>query len=410
MIKRTIYKQILNTIDNRPVTLITGARQVGKTTICKELVKDRGFNYVSLDNLRERKQAIDDPEMFLKLHTSPLIIDEVQYAPELFDAIEAIVNEKKFRDESNYGMYVLTGSQSYNLMQGITQSMAGRIGIIEMSTLSFSEIKKVDEKPFEVDIIKIQKRIETLKLNTDVLYKTIIKGFYPELYNNPNLDEKTFYSDYVQTYIERDVSQILNVKDKLLFQNFLELLASITGEELIYANISKTLGVTINTIKSWVSILAAGSIITLIEPYNESSIIKRIVKRPKIIFNDTGLASYLAGFNDAETLKRSRFAGHFVETYIINEILKSYKNNNEPCKFYYYRDSNQNEIDLLMLKNGVLTPIECKTGVKFNETSVKGFKQINDTKYDIGTACVLCNTEAIYKIKDNIYAIPISSI
>jgi len=338
MIKRTIYKQILNTIDNRPVTLITGARQVGKTTICKELVKDRGFNYVSLDNLRERKQAIDDPEMFLKLHTSPLIIDEVQYAPELFDAIEAIVNEKKFRDESNYGMYVLTGSQSYNLMQGITQSMAGRIGIIEMSTLSFSEIKKVDEKPFEVDIIKIQKRIETLKLNTDVLYKTIIKGFYPELYNNPNLDEKTFYSDYVQTYIERDVSQILNVKDKLLFQNFLELLASITGEELIYANISKTLGVTINTIKSWVSILAAGSIITLIEPYNESSIIKRIVKRPKIIFNDTGLASYLAGFNDAETLKRSRFAGHFVETYIINEILKSYKNNNEPCKFYYYRE------------------------------------------------------------------------
>ena len=183
-----------------------------------------------------------------------------------------------------------------------------------------------------------------------------------------------------------------------------------TGEELVYANVSKVLGVSIDTVKSWISVLMAGSIITLIEPYSENSITKRIVKRPKIVFNDTGLACYLAGFNDPETLKRSRFAGHFVETYIINEIIKSYKNNNESCRFYYYRDNNQNEIDLIMLKNGVLTPIECKTGVKFNSSNVKSFKQLNKTKYEIGTACIICNTDTIYKVDDNVYAIPITSI
>ena len=410
MIKRTIYKQVLDTIKNRPVTLITGARQVGKTTICKQLVKEKAFNYVSLDNIRERKEAIDDPEMFLQLHPSPLIIDEVQYAPELFDVIESIVNDSKFKNNSNYGMYVLTGSQSYNLMQGVSQTMAGRIGIIEISPLSYSEIKKTKEEPFNVEIIKIQNRIKSLGIKVDDLYKIIIKGFYPELHDNASLDEESFYADYVKTYIERDVSQLINVKDKLLFQSFLELIASMTGEELVYANVSKVLGVSIDTIKSWISVLMAGSIITLIEPYNEDSITKRIVKRPKIIFNDTGLACYLAGFNDPETLKRSRFARHFVETYIINEIIKSYKNNNESCRFYYYRDSNQNEIDLIMLKNGVLTPIECKTGVKFNSSNVKSFKQLNKTKYEIGTGCIICNTDTIYKVDDNVYAIPITSI
>ena len=410
MIDRTIKNVVIETIKNKPVTLITGARQVGKTTLCKIIMEDMNFNYVSLDDLRERSLAITDPEMFLKLHNWPLIIDEIQYAPGLFDVIEALVNKQKFDTGNNYGMFVLTGSQSYNLMQGVSQSMAGRIGIVKMSPLSYSEISGVEENPFSIDLQTIQKRTKKHKLDVNDLYKNIVRGFYPELYDNKKLDYNSFYADYVNSYIEKDVSQLINLNDKLKFQKFIELLASMTGEELIYSNLSKIIGININTVKSWISVLVAGDIITLIEPYYEDSITKRITKRQKIVFNDTGLACYLARLNDSETLRRSRFAGHFVETYIINEIIKSYHNNNQIFNAFYYRDSNLNEIDLIILQNGILTPIECKSGVSYNSSDVSGFKQIDFSKYDIGTGAVICNTDSIYVIKEKVYAIPITAI
>ena len=411
MIKRTIYNQIVNSIKNRPVTLITGARQVGKSTLCKKLVEDFGYNYVSLDNLRERQTAINDPEMFLKLHSWPLIIDEVQYAPQLFDTIEEIVNEAKFNNKNNYGMFVLTGSQTYKLLEGVSQSMAGRVSIIKMSPLSKSEINGVEELPFQVELNQNITRCKNYKIEIDDLYNTIVKGLYPELYDNKNLNSDQFYADYVETYINRDVSNIIKLNDKFKFQNFMEILASLTGEELVYNSISKAIGVSVQTIQSWISILLSGDIIHLLQPYNENSIIKRVVSRPKIYFSDVGLACHLARLNNPQTLKISRFNGRFVETYIVNEIIKSYKNNGKKPNFYYYRDNDQKEIDLIILDEGKLNFVECKSGVAFKKEDVKSFDTLTKkTNYPIGSKCIICNTDKIYTLGDNIFVFPISVI
>ena len=380
MINRHIYNQILNSIKSKPVTLITGARQVGKSTIVFEFEKI-GFNYVSLYSSRERELANKDPELFLQLHPWPLIIDEVQRAPILFNTIEEIVNNEKRKRIDNYGMFILTGSQMYKFMNGISESLAGRVSIIHMLPLSRNEIINRDEPIFDFNIKNIQKRANANPLTPIQLFDNIVKGFYPELYSNNLLKVQKFYSDYVETYIERDVSQILNVKDKLLFRQFMELIASLTGEEIIYDNIAKIIGVDKKTIISWLSVLLAGDIVYLLQPYNEISISKRIVKRPKLYFSDTGLACYLARLTSGEILLNSNFSGRFVETYIINELRKSYVNNGIEPSFYYYRDSKMNEIDLVIIQDGKLHRLECKSGITYNNSAVKGFKQLDNTNY-----------------------------
>lgn len=409
MIERHIYTQILDSIKSKPVTLITGARQVGKSTLAYEIEKN-GFNYVSLDSSRERELAIKDPDLFLQLHPWPLIIDEVERAPGLFGSIEEIVNNEKRKRNDNYGMYVLTGSQMYKLMNGITESLAGRVSIIHMMPLSRNEIIKREEPIFDFNIVNIQKRANRNPLSALELFDDIVRGFYPELYSNINLKTQKFYSDYVETYIERDVSEIINVKDKLLFRRFMELIASLTGEELVYDNIAKIIGVDKKTIMSWLSVLIAGDIVYLLEPYNELSISKRIIKRPKLYFSDTGLACYLAKLTSGEILASSNFSGRFVETYIINELKKSYINNGSEPNFYYYRDNNKNEIDLVILKDGKLHRVECKSGINFNNGAVKGFKQLDGTKYQVGFKVIICNTDSVYPLDDNVYVLPIAGI
>lgn len=411
MITRTIKESVLKAMKNKPVVLITGARQVGKSTLCSEIKKEYGYEYVSLDNLRERETAIKDPELFLSLHKAPLIIDEVQYAPKLLDVIESIVNKVKFDGGDNKGMYVLTGSQIYSLMENVSESLAGRVSIVEMSPFSLREIKDLEESPFVIDPLTIQKRNLENKININELYEQIVKGFYPEIYDNSELDVETFYSDYVRTYIERDVSQIINLNDKLKFQRFMEVLASLTGEEFVGNNLAKSIGVSLPTIEAWLSVLVAGNIVYLLEPYNENSTLKRVVKRPKLYFLDTGLASYLARLNNPKVLKNSIFSGRFVETYIVNEIIKSYKNNNKKTNFYYYRDADQKEIDLIMLEGGTLHFIECKSGISYSKKDVSAFVTLrNKTKYKVGASGIVCLTDTIYSIDEDVYAIPIGAI
>ena len=409
MIKRHIYDQIVDSIKSKPVTLITGARQVGKSTIAFEFEK-MGYSYVSLDNARERETARKDPDLFLQLHPWPVIIDEVQKAPELFESIEEIVNNEKRKRIDNYGMFILTGSQSYKLMKGVTESLAGRVSIIHMMPLSRNEILGRDEPVFDFDLKNIQKRANDNPLTVIELFDNIVKGFYPELYSNSGLKLQKFYSDYVETYIERDVSDLVNVKDKLLFIHFMELVASLTGEEIVYDNIAKILGIDKKTVMSWLSILIAGNIVYLLEPYNEMSIAKRIVRRPKLYFTDTGLACYLARLTSGEILQNSNFSGRFVETYIINELRKSYVNNGIEPHFYYYRDNNMNEIDLVIIQDGKLHRVECKSGIKFNNSAVKGFKQLDKTNYQIGAKAIICNTDKIYPLDDDVYVLPLSGI
>lgn len=409
MIQRTILKQIDAAIKNKPITLITGARQVGKSTLAQLYMK-KGFSYVSLDSMSERMLAKQDPYLFLSLHPFPLIIDEVQKAPELFEAIEESVNKEKMKRNDNYGMYILTGSQIYRLINKVSESLAGRVAIIHMLPLSRNEIIVREELPFNFDFAYLQQRADKNPLPPIDLFKLIVKGFYPELYSNPSLKTNQFYSDYVESYLERDVSELIHVKDKFNFRRFLELIASLTGQELVYDSIAKALGVNIKTIQSWISILIAGDIIYLLEPYNEVSMTKRIVKRPKVYFNDTGLACFLAHLDSPETLRSSIFGGHFVETYIINELRKSYINNGETVGFYYYRDNNKNEIDLVMLYQGILHRIECKSGMQYNMSAVQAFKQLEKTKYILGTSGIICNTNVIYPLDNDIYVFPLSGI
>ncbi|MFI3211693.1 MAG: ATP-binding protein [Peptostreptococcaceae bacterium] len=409
-INRTIKEEIFDRIKTRPVVYISGARQVGKSTLCKEIIKELSFNYVTLDDIREKELAIKDPELFLKIHKWPLIIDEVQYAPKLFEVIQSIVNKENFDNGSNYSMFVLTGSQSYQLMDNVTQSMAGRVSIIKMSPLSMSEINGKEEKPFQVNALINNERVSKYNISLEELYSKIIRGFYPELYKTHTLNSNEFYSNYVRTYLERDVSNLINLNNKLKFQNFMEILASMTSQELVYEKLSKAIGVDKKTIQNWISILVSGDIITLLQPYNEMSIVKRIVKRPKVYFNDTGLACYLARINDKNILMNSMFNGSFVETYIFNEIVKSYTNNIEPVNFYYYRDTNQNEIDLIILNKGVLTKVECKAGISYKTSDVKSFNQLDKSSYKLGDSCIICNTEKIYSIDKAVIALPISAI
>ncbi len=409
MINRTIYKEIELAVKCRPVTLITGARQVGKSTIA-QLFIDKGFSYISLDNSRDLEVAVNDPDMFLRLHKWPLIIDEVQKAPGLFAAMEEIVNAEKRKNPKNYGMYILTGSEIYKLMNGVSESMAGRISIIHMPPLSRSEILGRDEPVFDFDIKKISDRANRNPLSVDELYENIVKGAYPELYSNEDLSTEMFYSDYIETYIERDVSRLINVKDKFAFRRFMELLASLTSNELIYDNLARSIGVDIKTIQAWISVLLAGDIVYLLEPYNEMSIKRRVIKRPKIYFSDTGLAAYLARVSSPKMLQASFLNGGFVETYIINEIRKSYLNNGKDPNFYYYRDEKKNEIDLVILEDGKLHRVECKAGMTFNMLSVKAFKCLENTNHALGTSGIICNTDIIYPLGEGIYVFPLAGI
>lgn len=406
MISRTLEKRLLSSIEQWPVTLITGARQVGKSTLCSKIAKERGYSYVSLDNPIERATAIRDPMMFIKMHPAPIIIDEVQYAPNLFDAIEYDVNRSRTESGSNYGMYILTGSQSYNLMENVTQSLAGRVNILVMSPFSMRETMGLKEVPFTLN----GENNNEYSIEPMELYQKIVRGFYPELYDNESKDCEEFYRNYVNTYIERDVSQLINVRDKMAFTEFLSILASFTGEELVYEKIANAVRVSPKTIKSWIGVLETGHIIKLLKPYYDTSLVNRIINHPKIYFNDTGLACFLMGIHDSEVLSKSIFKGRLFETYVVNEIIKSYMNNSKNCDFSYFRDNNGNEIDLLMVRDAKVTMIEIKSGVMFDKSDVSSFKQLKAGSREIVGGCIICNTDSPYPITDGVLAIPVTMI
>ncbi|MBE6514970.1 MAG: ATP-binding protein [Thermoplasmata archaeon] len=410
MIERTVYGQILHSISLRPVTLITGARQVGKTTLCLRLKGERGYGYVSLRDKNQRALARSDPEMFLSIHGRPLIVDEVQYAPGLLESIEAEVDGLKAEGEDARGMYVLTGSQAYKLMEGVTDSMAGRISVIRMSPLSLSEIYRREDVPFEVDIPELARRASEVPMGPLDMYDRILRGSYPEPEVEKGMTTSEFYSDYVDTYIDRDVSEIVNVRNKDKFHSFMQLMASLTAQELNYEGIASSVGIDAKTVKSWVSVLIAGDIIHLLQPYSDRSTAKHIVKRPKMYFWDTGLACHLARVLDRESLIAGYLKGPMVETFAVGEILKTYRNAKLESPFYYYRDSDGKEIDLVMVRGGKVSLIECKSGSEFGWDDIKAVDTGIPTQYPIASRCIICPVPTPYPVNDRVYAIPIRSI
>lgn len=412
MINRHIKTQINEAIKHFPVVIVTGPRQVGKSTLLyNEFVKS-GYNYVSLDDISERNLAINSPKTFLDNNPCPLIIDEAQKAPELFDEIEKNINQVRLKkgNKAAAGMYIISGSTRHMLLEKAEESLAGRCAIISMFPLSIAEIYKNDNHSFLSDLSEINKRTKKTGLELDKIYKLIIKGFLPFLYDDKKANTSLFYSSYINTYLEKDLRDILDISDELKFINFFKLLASNVSQELVYDNYSKDVGVDSKTIKAWISALVKTGVVYLIEPYNENSIKKRIVKRPKLYFFDTGLVCHLLGIDSEKTLINSFLKGRIFENAAINEIKKSFINNGVNQTLYYYRDSNKNEIDLVYVNDGKLNRIEIKAGTNFSINDVSSFKQLDATKWKIGNKAIVCTIDKLSAIDNDVYLIPISSI
>lgn len=415
MIERNIKKEIIKSIDVWPITLVTGARQIGKSTICKIIANELDYEYISLDDVDNKQKALDNPKGFINdFKNKKLVIDEVQYAPILFDVITSIVNKKKLDDgdESANGMFILTSSISYNSIPNVTQSMAGRVNIIEMTNLSLNEINGYKDITFEINNqILFENERNRKSIDQKDLYKTIIKGFYPKLYTKSKpIEVNEYYKNYIQTYINRDVRQLINIKDSLKFESFLKYIATLNGQELIKDNISNALGISVLTVESWISTLKAAGLIYLVHPYFDQSIKKRIIKRNKLFFSDTGLLCNLLKIKDANELENSDYKGSIFETFVFNEINKSYKNNHDYSEIFFYRDKNQNEIDFVILKDNKVNLVEVKSGSDYSLSNIKAFDILNNSRYLINGMCILCNTKNSYPLKNNVFTFPIKVI
>ena len=400
-INRTLEKHIKQLSNQFKVILVTGARQVGKSTLLKHCDSER--NYVTLDDYREREMALSDPELFLQRHKAPLIIDEIQYAPNILSYIKIAVD-----NSDKKGQYWLTGSQQFHMMKNVTESLAGRVAIIDLKGLSLKEIDNIEQVPF----LPTSDYVESVRKNfkfhdlTDI-YEKIWRGSYPEVNTNTDTDWETFYKSYLRTYIERDIKDLNAVKNEMDFIKFLKVLAARTGQMLDYTDISKEVGVSSPTIKSWVSILVSSNIVYLLQPYF-SNINKRIVKTPKVYFMDTGLCSYLTNWDNPQVLESGAMSGAIFESFVVSEIIKSYVHNIKEPNIYYYRDKDKREIDVIMERNGKLYPIEIKKSSNPDKSAIKNFSVIPEEKR--GEGAVICLAKEDYPITKDVNAIPISYI
>lgn len=403
-LNRTLKNYISKVNDFFPVVLITGPRQVGKTSLLEECAKENR-KYVSLDSSEKRNLAQNDPALFLQKYTPPVLIDEIQYAPQLFPYIKEIVDKEKQK-----GLFWITGSQQFSLMQNVSETLAGRVGIMHLQ--GFSQCEKFDnyqQLPFLPEIKNIKDR-KVNSVTASNIFHTIWKGSYPALWLGSDDNWELFYNSYVQTYIQRDVRQILNITNELTFIKFMKAAAAQTGQLLDYASMARDVGVAETTIKSWISVLNTSGIIYLLQPYS-NNLTKRALKTPKMYFIDTGLACYLTRWNNYEALEEGAYAGAIFETYIISEILKSYWHNGKEPFVYFYRDKEKREIDLIIDQNGKLYPIEIKKKSNPDKNDIRHFHIIEDTiKKEIGEGCVICLAKDYLPIAQNVYSIPVGMI
>jgi len=417
-INRTIEKLIEQMHGKFPAIMISGARQAGKSTVLQYIaaISKTEIKEVSLDDLNERDLAQSDPELFLRVHGTPLIIDEFQYAPGLLSYIKIAID--KARKDALFGsgksagtLYYLTGSQVFETIEGLTESLAGRIGIIDLHPLSMREICAKQEDIFVPDIQKLVSKSKVEYGGMLSLFERIFRGSYPELYRDRDMPLEVFFSSYVRTYIERDVRRIINIQDEPKFMKFISAMAARTGQEFNATDIAKDIEVSADTVSKWTSVLTNTYIIHLLQPHSNNNI-ARIIKRPKIYFMDTGLACYLTGYVSGETLMRSAYSGQIFETYVVSEIVKSYTNNGKDPKkhLYYYRDSNGKEIDLLVVNGDEIYPVEIKKSANPKKDAVKHFSLVDKFEMASPNGIVICLTEEVHALDNKNYMLPIEYI
>ncbi|MGN1383193.1 MAG: ATP-binding protein [Eubacterium sp.] len=401
-IHRNLEKIVLQVSREYPVVLVTGPRQVGKTTMLQKLMEGTDRNYVSLDDLNERSLAKTEPEMFLQLHKAPVLIDEVQYAPELFTYIKIHVDTYH-----NPGDFWLTGSQAFKLMQGVQESLAGRVAVLSLTSLSQAEISGSDMTPFELDLEKLSERSgKRVKADTPEIFKRIFRGSMPAIVSGKNTDQQIFYSSYLSTYIERDVKDLSNAIDALKFMHFMTAAAARTGQMLNIADIARDADINQRQAKDWLGILETLGIIFYLYPYS-NNLLKRLVKKPKLYFYDTGLVCYLTRWSSPETLESGAMNGAIFENYVVSELAKTYLNCGRIPYMYYYRDKDAREIDVILEHDGVLNPLEIKKSSNPRPEVIKTFSLLDKADTPRSKGAVLCMKAELSAIDRDNYIVPV---
>ena len=403
---RRSIEQVINEYKEQfPILLLTGPRQVGKSTLFKELFQPE-YKYFSLDDPILKEQIINDPRLFLKNNSEKLIIDEVQYAPSIFPYLKMKVDENR-----EDGMYLMTGSQAFVLMKNVSETLAGRVGILELQGISLREQFDIEfNSPFIPNDEYIAEREKKITEYTN-LWQRIHRGYMPELIFNDRKKWEFFYSSYLQTYIERDVRDLINISDESKFLKFMISLASRSGELLNYGAVANEVGISNETVKRWVSVLRTSRIIYLLEPYYNNHL-KRVIKTPKIYFMDVGLLAYLTKWPTPETLANGAKAGNIFETFVVSEIIKSYLNAgiiNPPL--YFYRDKDKKEIDLIIEEAEKIYPIEIKMSASPNKEMAKNFSVLKrKVDKEIGTGVIICQYDNKVYLSEDILVLPIEYI
>ena len=401
-ITRNLERVVQQVSTEYPVVLVTGPRQVGKTTMLKKLMEGTNRGYVTLDDLNERQLAKTDPELFLQLHKPPVLIDEVQYAPELFTYIKIDADTTH-----EAGAFWLTGSQVFKLMQGVQESLAGRVAVLSLTSLSQAELAGGEMSPFIVELDALATR-KASREKTDAkgIFERIFRGSMPTIVSGANSNSQIFYSSYLTTYIERDVKELSDAIDSLKFLRFMTAVAARCGQMCNVAEIARDADINQTQAKNWLGILEALGIIFYLHPYS-NNLLKRLVKTPKLYFYDTGLVCYLTKWSSAETLESGAINGAILENYVVSEIKKTYLNCRIEPYLYYYRDKDAKEIDIVLEHDGMLNPIEIKKTANPGTELTKVFHLLDKSSTPRSKGAVICMKPELSAIDKDNYIIPI---
>lgn len=402
-IHRTLEQKIMDISRDYSCLLLIGPRQVGKTTMLEHLMKGSARRKVTLDDAENRRLAQSDPALFLEMHPAPVLIDEVQYAPQLFSYIKISVD-----NGAAPGSYWLTGSQAFQLMELAQESLAGRTAIVHMSALSQSELYgDGTTEPLSINPEKLNHRKEHLSsCNSVEMFERIWSGGMPGHRSGRYTDRDVFYSSYIQTYINRDVSDMIPGVDKLLFADFIRAAACRVGQLLNTHDIAQDVGVSDDTAKRWLQVLEKSEVIFYLRPYS-NNLLKRTVRTPKMYFFDTGLAAYLTKYSSPEILMNGAINGAILENYTVAEIRKTWLNSARECLMHYYRDRDTNEIDMVIEADGELHPLEIKKSTNPGTELASAFKVLDKGSVPRGTGAILCLREEMSAIDRNTFILPI---
>jgi predicted AAA+ superfamily ATPase len=402
---RTLDAYVKKAARQLPVLLVTGARQVGKTTLLRH-ASGRGRRYVTLDDPLVLRLAREDPALFMQRFPPPVLIDEIQYAPGLLPYVKMAVDKSR-----KPGLFWLTGSQQFHVMKGVSESLAGRVGVVRLLGLSRRELlgQPGESRPFPPRPAQVRKQRGGGGLGLKALYQLIWRGGFPAIALSKRTDRDLFYGSYVQTYLQRDIRDLARVGDEMAFLRLLRGAAARTSHLLNLSDLARDADIAPNTAKHWLSILETSGIVYLLQPYH-ANLTKRLVKAPKLYFLDTGLCAYLTGWSSPETLEAGAMSGAILENWVVVELLKGYWHNGLVAPFYYYRDKDKKEIDLLIVRDAVIHPLEIKKTASPSREDVRHFQSLGRLRLPVGPGGVVCLAQDALPLTAAAHSIPIAAL